>query len=67
MIHVPSWMVAAALLVVLSMTGDAHVGPFVTAMSALLIASVSANQETRFARLLSRSWFVIMGGASYSL
>lgn len=67
MIHVPSWMVATALLVVLCLTGDAHVGPFVTAMSALLIASVSANQDTRFAHLLSRRWFVIMGGASYSL
>jgi len=67
MIHVPSWMVATTLLVVLCLTRDAHVGPFVTAMSALLIASVSANQETRFARLLSKRWFVILGGASYSL
>jgi peptidoglycan/LPS O-acetylase OafA/YrhL len=67
MVRVPSWAVATTLVTVLCLTNDPHVGPFVTAMSALLIASVSANQDTRFARLLSMRWLVIMGGASYSL
>jgi peptidoglycan/LPS O-acetylase OafA/YrhL len=67
MISVPSWAVALTLIVVLCLTGDPHVGPFVTAMSALLIASVAANQETRFAHLLSMRWIVVLGGASYSL
>lgn len=67
MVRVPSWAVATVLVAVLCLTGDPNVGPFVTAMSALLIASVSANRETRLAHLLSMRWLVIMGGANYSL
>lgn len=67
MIRIPSWVIAVTLFVVLCLTGDHHIGPFVTAMSALLIASISANQESRFARVLSMRWLVLLGGASYSL
>jgi peptidoglycan/LPS O-acetylase OafA/YrhL len=67
MVRLPAWLVASTLVLVLCQTGDSHVGPFVTVMSGLLIASVSANRESRFARVLSLRWLVIMGGASYSL
>jgi len=67
MIRLPAWLVALVLVLVLCLTGDPHIGPFVTVMSALLIASVSANRESRFARVLSLRWLVVMGGASYSL
>lgn len=65
--RLPASLFALTLALVLCLTDDPHVGPFVTGMSALLIASVSANRESRFAQLLSLRWLVIMGGASYSL
>ena len=64
---IPSWLPAIALVIGLCLTGSPRVAVFATAMAALLILCVANENVSRFARVLSARWLVILGGASYSL
>lgn len=64
---IPSWLPALALVVGLSLSGSPRMAAFATTMAALLIATVSRDDRSSFAKLLSARWLVVLGGASYSL
>lgn len=66
-LRMPAWPIALLLVAGLAATTSPRVAAFVTAMSALLIASIASEQRSRFARALSVRWLVLLGGASYAL
>jgi len=64
---IPAWPIALLLVAGLAVTASPRIAAFATAMSALLIAAIAGDQRSRFARVLSMRWLVLLGAASYAL
>jgi peptidoglycan/LPS O-acetylase OafA/YrhL len=64
---VPAWILVIALIAGLSITPLGWSAAFAALMSGAIIIAVASDQGSRFARLLSARWLVLLGGASYSL
>jgi peptidoglycan/LPS O-acetylase OafA/YrhL len=65
--RIPAWPIALLLVVGLAAATSPRIAAFATTMSALLIMTIAGDQQSRFARVLSVRWLVLLGAASYAL
>lgn len=63
----PSWLPAIILGGALCLSAASGLAVLATAMSAILIAAVASDRDSRFVRFLAAAPLVLLGGASYSL
>jgi peptidoglycan/LPS O-acetylase OafA/YrhL len=66
-LSLPAGLVATALVIGLCVSSSPRIAALATALSAMLISSIAADQRSRFARILSMRWLVLLGSASYSM